>query len=92
MNNDTICWTCSKAMTFECPKHRNAKVKMEIQNVKVYDCIEYDYDGECLNCPLNVNHIKGALYTTCPHFIKGCEGYCSQGNWKRGNYKLSGEE
>ena len=92
MGQSNICWTCRNVMTINCPKNNHSESKVKMHNAKVYECDEYDYDGECLSCPLNVEHIKGAIYDTCTHFIKGCQGYCSQENWKRGNYKLHGEE
>lgn len=92
MSRENLCWTCSKVMTPECPKHKNPKIENEMLGVKMYECVEYDYDGECLNCKLNVEHKKGRLYSTCPYFIKGCEGYCSQTNYMRGNYDLGGDD
>ena len=92
MSRENLCWTCSKAMTPECPKHKNPKIENEMWRTQIYECTEYDYDGECLNCKLNAEHKKGRLYTTCPYFIKGCEGYCSQTNYMRGNYDLGGDD
>ena len=80
-----LCWTCSKCLTTKCPKHRTPEIEKQMWRTKVYECTEYDYDGECLGCELNVDHIKGALYDTCPYFIKGCRGYCAQENWRRSN-------
>ena len=41
-----------------------------------------------INCALNESHKKGRLYKECPHFIKNCEGYCSQMNFINGTYTL----
>ena len=87
-----LCWTCSKCMTIECPKHENPTIEKKMWRTKVYECDQYDYDGECLGCELNTEHIKGALYDVCPYFIKGCKGYCAQENWKRNNHVISEED
>ena len=89
---ENLCWTCGKCMTTKCPKHRTLEIEKQMWHTKVYECAEYDYDGECLNCKLNEEHKKGRLYSTCPYFIKGCEGYCSQTNYMRGNYDLGGDD
>ena len=91
MNKKNLCWTCSKCMTIECPKHENPTIENKMWRTKVYECDQYDYDGECLGCQLNTEHIKGALYDVCPYFIKGCKGYCAQENYMRGNYDLEGD-
>ena len=91
MIKDSLCWTCSKCMTIECPKHENSKIEKQMWRTQIYECDKYDYDGECLHCKLNTKHQKGNLYATCSHFIKGCEGYCSQTNYMRGNYELEGD-
>ena len=88
MCDNNICWTCSKALTELCPKHANKKVERMMWRSKMTECSEYDYDGECLNCPLNTNKEHRAIYDTCPYFINGYKGYCSQENWKRGNYEI----
>ena len=92
MSRENLCWTCSKAITPECPKHKNPKIEAEMWRTQIYECAEYDYDGECSNCKLNAEHKKGRLYSICPYFIKGCEGYCSQTNYMRGNYDLGGDD
>lgn len=92
MGRENLCWTCSKCMTTKCPKHENPIIEKKMWRTKVYECDRYDYDGECLNCKLNTEHKKGKLYATCPYFIKGCEGYCSQTNFMRGNYDLGGDD
>ena len=82
MSRQNLCWTCSKVLTYQCPKHRTPEIEKKMWRTKMYECDEYDYDGECLRCSLNTEHIKGALYDTCDFFIKGCKGYCAQENWK----------
>ena len=89
---ENLCWTCSKCMTTKCPKHQTLEIEKQMWHTKVYECEEYDYDRECLNCKLNEEHKKGRLYSTCLYFIKGCEGYCSQTNYMRGNYDLGGDD
>ena len=79
-------------MTIKGPKDENAIIEKKMWRTKVYECYRYDYDGQCLNCKLNTEHSKGKLYATCPHFIKCCEGYCSQTNFMRGNYDLGGDD
>lgn len=91
MSKKNLCWTCSKCMTTKCPKHENLTIEKQMWRTKMYECAEYDYDGECLECKLNTEHIKGALYDICPHYIKGCRGYCAQENYMRGNYDLEGD-
>jgi len=91
MSKENLCWTCSKVLTKQCPKHTTPEIEKQMWRTKMYECEEYDYDGECLHCKLNTEHKKGRLYTICPHFIKGCEGYCSQMNYMRGNYDLEGD-
>lgn len=92
MSKENLCWTCSKVLTKRCPKHTTPEIEKKMWRTKVYECPEYDYDGECRNCKLNTEHKKGRLYKTCPHFIKGCEGYCSQMNFAYGNYTLGDNE
>lgn len=92
MSKENLCWTCSKVLTKQCPKHTTPEIEKKMWRTKIYECAEYDYDGECLNCKFNAEHKKGRLYSTCPYFIKGCEGYCSQTNYMRGNYDLEGEK
>lgn len=91
MSKENLCWTCSEVLTKQCPKHTTPEIEKKMWRTKIYECEEYDYDGECLHCKLNIEHKKGRLYTICPHFIKGCEGYCSQTNYMRGNYDLEGD-
>lgn len=91
MNKENLCWTCSKVLTKQCPKHTTPKIEKQMWRTQIYECDKYDYDGECLHCKLNIEHKRGRLYTICPHFIKGCEGYCSQTNYMRGNYDLEGD-
>jgi hypothetical protein len=88
MSKENLCWTCSKALTKKCPKHANPEIEKKMWRKQIYECPEYDYDGECLHCALNPEHRKGRLYKTCPYFIKGCEGYCSQMNFMNGTYTL----
>ena len=88
MHNNSLCWTCSHVMTERCPKHENSEIEKKMVGKNVYNCSKYDYDGECLHCALNTEQRKGALYDTCPYFIKGCKGYCSQQNFALGNYEI----
>ena len=88
MSKENLCWTCSKVLTKQCPKHTTPEIEKKMWRTKIYECPEYDYDGECLHCALNELHKKGRLYKECPYFIKNCEGYCSQMNFINGTYTL----
>ena len=88
MSKENLCWTCSRVLTKQCPKHTTPEIEKKMWRTKVYECPEYDYDGECLHCALNESHKKGRLYKECPYFIKHCEGYCSQMNFINGTYTL----
>ena len=77
-NQDSKCWTCSKVCTSQC-----IKLQYKTQRYKgVYFCNEYEYDGECLHCIHNPNHIKQCLYDTCTYHRPEWRGYCAQENWK----------
>ena len=72
------CWTCSKVLTIRCPYYCQPNKKYNI----LPGCNEYDYDGECLYCIHNPNHIRECLYATCPYHRPEWRGYCAQENWK----------
>ena len=86
MSRENLCWTCRKCMTVQCPKHKNPEIEKKMWRTKIYECTEYDYDGECFGCVRNKSNIRKAIHDTCPYFIKGCKGYCAQENWKKINH------
>lgn len=72
------CWTCSKVLTIYCPYYHQLNKNIHI----LPGCSEYEYDGECVHCIHNPNHIKQCLYDTCTHHRPEWRGYCAQENWK----------
>ena len=83
MSKENLCWTCGKCMTVDCPKHKNLEIENKMWRTKVYECTEYEYDGECVYCVLNTKHERKRLYESCPHFIRNCVGCCAQENYMK---------
>ena len=89
------CWTCIHAGNCKRPikgwvvtKHHNSYDDNDL--FTVHKCPNYIYDGECMICRHNKDKIRECLYNTCPYFIKGKKGRCSQANWKRRWEKRNG--
>ena len=79
-------------------KEADALVQNELGTLHVTNMLDQTDLNKFLNLKIFESqeayeeHKKGRLYSTCPYFIKGCEGYCSQTNYMRGNYDLGGDD
>lgn len=93
MKDRHICWTCKRVGMGECswdkcgePVEGWVAIEHKFPNEKydsytVIECPLHIYDGECVGCVRNENHIAECLYDSCSYFNKQKAGACACEQW-----------